>query len=197
MADRLSLSYWIRGFQTSNMLRSFEKMLRLFPASQLSGGQSTLRVSAISFREPPVLEREFNDPLELDQLLPVLREYSAPDNGYEVMAKWDLWQYENKDWRLMPTPATLMCFGPDFEADMGENLRIDFGLDSNFLPQPEIRGSVSLIQSNIKSLLRLVHDLDRAFPVEKRLLWTETGENFVERLQEALEEADLRAAENE
>lgn len=197
MADRLALSYWIRGFQSSNMIRSYEKMLRLFPASQLSGSQSTLKVSAISFREPPLLEREFNDPLDLSEVLPVLREYPAADNAYELMARWDLWQYENKDWRLAPTPATLICFGPEFEADLGENLRIDFGLDSSFLPQPQISGSISLIQSNIKSLLRLVHDLDRAFPVEKRLLWTESGENFVERLQASLEEADLTESERE
>ena len=43
-------------------------------------------------------------------------------------------------------------------------------------------------QSNLKSLLRLVHDTDEALTVESRQLSTESGENFAERLQTALEE---------
>ena len=45
------------------------------------------------------------------------------------------------------------------------------------------------IQSNIKSLLKLVHDLDDALPVETRRLWSESGENFSEKLQQALQAA--------
>jgi hypothetical protein len=44
-----------------------------------------------------------------------------------------------------------------------------------------------MIQSNIKSLLKLVHDLDDALPVETRRLWTESGGSFSEKLQQALE----------
>ena len=33
MADRLFLSYTLRGFTGMNMLRHFEKMLRVFPFS--------------------------------------------------------------------------------------------------------------------------------------------------------------------
>lgn len=190
MADRLHLSYWVRGFQQSNMVRFYEKMLRLFPISQLSRGQSTLRIHAISFQEPPVLEREFNDPLPIEEVVPLLKEYSAADAGYELETRWDLWQYEDDDWRVQPTRASLMCFGPEFEADLGENLHIDFGLDSTFLPQPDIPGSFSLIQSNIRSLLKLVHDLDNAFLVEKRSLWSESGQNFAQQLQAALQEED-------
>lgn len=188
MADRLYLSYWLRGFQSSNMVRSYEKMLRMFPFSQLSSGQSTLKIHAISFQEPPLLEREFNDPLSIDDVVPLLREYAKPDTGYEVDARWDLWTFE-RDWHLTPVQASLQCLGPDFEGDLGENLRINFGLDANFLPDPERPEGYSLIHSNIKSLLHLVHDLDRAFPVERRSLWTDSGENFAERLQQSLEEA--------
>ena len=44
-----------------------------------------------------------------------------------------------------------------------------------------------MAQSNIRSLLHLVHELDAAFPSAVRTLWTESGENFAQRLQEALE----------
>jgi hypothetical protein len=43
-----------------------------------------------------------------------------------------------------------------------------------------------MVQSNIKSLLKLVHDLDDALPVETRRLWSESGENFSEKLHQAL-----------
>jgi hypothetical protein len=43
-----------------------------------------------------------------------------------------------------------------------------------------------MVQSNIKSLLKLVHDLDDALPVETRRLWSESGENFSDKLHQAL-----------
>src|SRR6266849_6811684 len=67
-----------------------------------------------------------------------------------------------------------------------EDLSLEFGLDAHFLPQPELPGSLRMIQSNIQSLLKLVHDLDDALPVETRQLWSESGENFSEKLHQAL-----------
>ena len=43
-----------------------------------------------------------------------------------------------------------------------------------------------MVQSNIKSLLKLVHDGDDGLPVEKRRLWTESGEDFSEKLHHTL-----------
>jgi hypothetical protein len=43
-----------------------------------------------------------------------------------------------------------------------------------------------MIQSNITSLLKLVHDLDDALPVDTRRLWSESGENFSDKLHQAL-----------
>jgi hypothetical protein len=45
-----------------------------------------------------------------------------------------------------------------------------------------------MARSNIRSLLHLVRELDGALNAESRKLWTESGENFAERLQAALEE---------
>ncbi len=71
---------------------------------------------------------------------------------------------------------------------MDENLRIEFGIDSHFLPQPDAPNSPRMVQSNIKSLLKLVHDLDDTLKADRRRLWSESGDNFAERLQEALQE---------
>jgi hypothetical protein len=67
-----------------------------------------------------------------------------------------------------------------------EDLRIDFGVDTAFLPNAALPGSGKLIESNVKSLLHLVHEVEDALPVEKRLLETESGENFAAKLTQSL-----------
>ena len=99
-----------------------------------------------------------------------------------------LWQFENDTWQLAPSRVVLSCFGPEFE-DAEGHLEIEFGIDALFLPQTGQPNHVKMAQSNIKSLLKLVHDLDDALSVDRRQLWTEAGENFAERLHLALLEA--------
>ena len=82
--------------------------------------------------------------------------------------------------------VSLCCYGPEFARDLGEDLRIEFGVDAHFLPQPDLPKSLTMTQSNIKGLLRLVHELDDALTVDKRHVWSESGENFADRLREVM-----------
>ena len=85
------------------------------------------------------------------------------------------------------SPTAVIEFpAPHDDAAANCALEIEFGIDANFLPQPELPDSPRMIESNIKSLLKLVHDLDDALPVETRLLWSESGENFSDKLHQAL-----------
>lgn len=151
-------------------------------------------IQAISTAEPPLLERPLNGPIDVDEVSQIFRDYQGDDIAYVVEGWWDLWQFD-KDWELRPARVVLSCFGPEFDngtersAGDQEDLRLDFGVDSNFLPRPDILGSAKLTESNIKSLLRLVHELERVLPVERRRLETESGENFSERLQSVLSAA--------
>jgi hypothetical protein len=70
-----------------------------------------------------------------------------------------------------------------------EQIRLECGLEVWFLPSSEEPGVARMIQSNIRSLLRLAHDLDGALAAERRTLWSESGHSFVEHLQRALEKA--------
>jgi hypothetical protein len=184
MADQLYLSYWLRGFSEHNMLRHFERMLRLFPRSRLGPG-ALLRVRAVEFAEPVLLERRFAGSEGTEEILAAAAEFRNADMACEVETAWDIWQYEG-EWRLAPSAARLSCFGPLFETGTGENLRVDFGADANFLPQPGFPDSLVMVRSNIRSLLHLVHTLDDALAVDRRQLWSESGVNFAERLQSAL-----------
>jgi hypothetical protein len=185
MADQLYLSYWLRNFNEQSMLRSFEKLLRLFPFSRLTKQPSTFKMSAVDTTEPVLVEIPYPPPLEVDDVLAAAKDFQNADACYRLETWWDLWQFET-DWQLTPSRVTLCCFGPEYQHEDDDHLGIEFGLDAQFLPQPDLPNSLAMIQSNIKSLLKLVHDLDDALPVETRRLWSESGENFSEKLHLAL-----------
>jgi hypothetical protein len=189
--DQLSLSIWLDRNGRENRLRHFSTLLKSFPFSQQEQPQSTVSVHGIDSTEPPLLERPMNGPVDVSEVLPVFDDFTGDDVAYAVESWWDLWQFEG-DWKLAPASVTLSCFGPEFdngterESVRQEDLRIDFGVDSHYLPNLNTPGSAKLIESNIKSLLRLVHELDSTLPVASRKLETESGENFADRLQQVL-----------
>jgi hypothetical protein len=208
MADQLYLSYWLRIANEQNLLRSYDKLLRLFPYSRLAQQASTFKVIAVDYNEPVLAEIPYPPPVPIDSILETAKDFQNPDVCYRLETWWDLWHYTDQ-WNLEPTRVLLSCFGPDFDQgsagvhpeeaspitvfpgtakdpESGCALEIEFGIDANFLPQPDLPDSPRMVQSNIKSLLKLVHDLDDALPVEKRLLWSESGENFSEKLHQAL-----------
>lgn len=197
VTDQLSLSIWLNRNGQANRVKHFEKLLRLFPFSQRPQPQSTITIQAIDTTEPPLLERPVDGPVDVAEVLTILSDFRGEDVAYRVETWWDLWQFD-VDWALSPGRVALSCFGPEFDSGVSrgasgqEDLRIDFGVDSHYLPQPEIPGSSKLIESNIKSLLRLVHEVDSALPVERRKLETESGENFADRLQQALSETKIQ-----
>jgi hypothetical protein len=198
MADRLYLSTWLRGFTAMNMLRHYEKALRLFPYSKLAKTQSTLRVYAVEYSEPALFEQIFAPPVDIDFVLEQARAFHNADCCYEFETAWDLWRCEPpdgavdrecaaEDWKLAPSRVVIACFGPEFEHDGDEQMRIDFGLEATFVPGEGGAAGIPMVRANVQSLLRLVHDVDDRLPVERRRLWSESGENFAEKLQNALE----------
>ncbi len=192
MTDQLSLSLWLAPAAQAGRLRHFERLLRLFPFSQRPQPQSLLSIQGVAATEPALLERPLNGPVDVADILPVFVDYTGEDVAYRLESWWDLWLF-NGDWHLAPARVALACFGPEFDngtprqTSKQEDLRIEFGVETHFLPQPDIPGSAKLVESNIKSLLRLVHELDSTLPVAKRKLETESGENFAQRLQSEAE----------
>jgi hypothetical protein len=198
VTDQLFLSIWLRRQNRlapqspQERLRYFQHMVRLFPFSQRGQPQTIVTIRAVDATEPPLLERPLNAPIDPEQIIETLQDYKGEDVAYEVDTYWDLWQFD-EDWALAPARVLLSCFGPEFDngTERGtaeqEDLRIDFGVDTHYLPRLDVPGGAKLIESNIRSVLRLVHDIENALPVEQRLLETESGGNFAERLQQVLE----------
>ena len=197
MTDQLSLSIWLERHARKERMRNFKGLLRLFPFSQREQPQSVVSIHAINTTEPPLLERPFNGSVDIGEILSTLRDYEGEDVAYRVEGWWDLWQFDG-DWNLAPARVGIACFGPEFDngtdpaARDQEDLRIEFGPDAHYLPSANVPGSTRLIESNIKSLLRVVHEIDSSLAVAKRRLETESGENFAERLQHVLSGSALQ-----
>src|SRR5260370_11811281 len=68
MADQLYLSYWLHGFSAQNMLRHFEKMVRLFPFSRLALGATVFKLIPIAYSAPTRIEQSLTMPAALRRL---------------------------------------------------------------------------------------------------------------------------------
>lgn len=183
MGDPLFLSCWLKGFQALGLPVYFEKALECLPFSKLQPG-GILRVHAVSLREPPQLERAFGGDPDLKTAAALAREFLHTDCAFSLETHWDLWQWDG-DWALKPSRISIEVYAPEFESLRGEHLLIDAGPEGLFLPNPH-SGQWRPVQSNIRSVLHLAQDLDAALPVERRLLWSDTEEDFSARLEEYL-----------
>jgi hypothetical protein len=185
VADRLYFSCELRNPARGAVLAQFGKMLEQFPYSKLAKRGPVLRIYAIEHSEPPLIEREFDLGTEIEPVLEAAREFMANDCAVEIDTYWDLWQWDG-DWKLAPAAVTLGCFGPEFQQSDEDQLRIEFGADSRFLPMPGIEGGLRMGESNLKSLLKLVKDLEDSLDLVHRRLWSESGANFADVLRETL-----------
>jgi hypothetical protein len=185
MADRLYLSCWIKGYNDANLLRHFEKVLSVFPFSKLTARGPEVRVYAIEQLEPAQLERDFPPDTDPAELIAAVREFMHEDSLAEVETAWDLFQYDGS-WKLAPTGVTLSCFGRQFENEIGDQIRLDFGHDARYLPDASAEGGLKAGESNLRSLVHLVHEIEKILPMERRQLWSDSGESPAELISRSL-----------
>lgn len=183
MADPLFLSLWLDSYHAMGLPIYFQKALEVFPYSKLSPG-GILRVYALSFNEAPQLEHWFDDTPDPKEVSALAREFLHEDAAFQLETSWDLYQWDS-EWILKPTRVMIECYAPQFESELGEHLRVDAGSEYLYLPSRK-SDQLKPVQSNIRSLLHLAADIENALPVEQRRLWSETDDNFADRLQAML-----------
>ena len=199
MAERFYLGLWLRDHDGSNMLSHFRVLLESFPYSQTHPRLRGVRVYPLSWTEHPVLEEDFaEEGAELEHGLRLASDFLHDDYAYEAEAFWDLWIFQKNGgpgaWKVAPRLVRLLCHGPGFEegAQNQGDLTVDFGLDTPFRAAEEPsdpRARVVTIdhrdrlKGNIEKLLEFVRVVNERLPVEKKLIWTESGENFAELIQ--------------
>jgi len=185
MSDRLSLSCWMRSNHPIARKQNWDILLQLFPYSRLAQGPTVLRVHAVSFSEPMLFEHAYPQPCDVMEVLTVCQEFSAADTAWQLETYWDL-LCADSGWSLAPVPVHLWSFGSEFDNETGDQMRVDFGLESYFLPNINDGASIRATQANLRSIVQLVQQLSRDLPVERRHLWSESGVNFAEKLQQLL-----------
>ena len=84
MTDQLYLSIWLDQEARGKRLKHFETLLRLFPFSQRPQGQTTVSVQAVDSTEPPLLERPMNGPIDVEDVLEILHDYTGDDVAQRV-----------------------------------------------------------------------------------------------------------------
>ena len=189
MPDQLCLSLWLRGFDGQTMLERLRELLRIFPFSTLRPGIGALRIYALEFAEPGLSERMFAADIDADTVVELAGDFPEPDCAYLVEGWWDLWRHEG-GWQLSPSPVVLTCFGPRFENETGDHLRLELGPEERFLPLTGVPQSARKAHSNLQSIVRLAREIEKRLPLERQNLWSESGEDFAERLLELADEAD-------
>jgi hypothetical protein len=183
LSDHLYLSLWL-ATPEGELWTAFEQALALFPTSYVNP-TCTVRVYALEMVEPPLAEIRLE---EADASLAVAaaREFENDDCAYEVECHWDLWQRGGKEWKLLPAPVRIVAYGPAFESPSGEQLQADVGMDYLYLPSDDGERAGIALRSNLKSLLRLANDWESSLAVERRLLWSETGDDLADRIEQSL-----------
>lgn len=190
MSDRLVLSCYLSGFHVLKMHGFWEKLLKLYPYSRLTVRPVYLRALAIDTTEPPLFEKAWEPPFDPQEAIELSREFQHEDGAWQLDCEWDLMEGGN-NWQLAPVPVSLWCFGPRFENELQDHLRIDLGLEQRFLPKPGDESSARAAQANLRSLTHLVQDIEKHLPIERRHIWSESGENFAVRLQRIAEASGL------
>ncbi len=180
MSDRLYLSLWLKQASPLTQRSRFADLMGAFPFSRLSTA-GLLTVHAISFQEAPLDELAL-DAIDLSAIDRRLQEHGGPDVAFELEASWDLLVPQDNDYKLTPTRVKLLAFGREFDRDPDDDLRIEFGPETPFLPKPNGSGGYKAAEANLRSLLKLVRDVEAAVPVRKKLLWTDSGGDFAARV---------------
>jgi hypothetical protein len=128
-------------------------------------------------------------------------EFLHDDYAYEAELNWDVWVPDEggmlDQWQRQPQPVSIACLGPGFESDETEehsHLLINFGRDHVLIPPQEdpellheaLQGIAgNCYQENIGQLLSYIRLLEAKLPVERRLLWSSSGEDLAANIRAA------------
>lgn len=177
MPDHLFLSVWLKRFDDQGVLDAFRKVLEDFPYSSNLPGIRYISVHPLDWSEPAALEQEFAGGADAAYVLGLVAEFQHPDCAYQAAAFWDLEE--------SPQRVELIAYGPQFEDRDEErgHVEIDLGLETPFLSS----------QANVSKLISLVRTLTARLPVARRQLWTESGENFAEKIAGACDAGGSQA----
>src|SRR5277367_2163774 len=188
MADPLYLSLWYPNFDVEEMLPHMLSVLRQFPFSAREPGVSYVAQHPVSWGEATILERRFSPGASPEAAVLVASELLHEDYAYVFEGAWDLWvPGEDRKWQHQPSRVKFIARALDFDEGAWEqegHIQVDFGLDSSLLQE-----GVSLtaeaeehVRSNVHQLVEFTTKIEKKSGASGRLLWSESEENFAQKL---------------
>lgn len=194
MADPLYLSLWFPEYELENMLPRALSVMRQFPFSAQRPGITYVALHPVSWNEPTILERRFRPGISPEEAVVIAADLLHEDYAYLFEAAWDLWTFskDQAQWALQPAQVRFLVHGAEFDEGICEtegHIEVDLGLDSPFLqeevqltPEAETR-----VRANVQKLVDFTTKAEKASGASGRLLWSESEENFAQKLTARLQ----------
>jgi hypothetical protein len=164
-------------------------VLRQFPFSVAQPGVTYTAVHPVSVSEPTILEQRFTPGIAPEQALGTASDFLHEDYAYSFEAFWDLWIFddERQEWMQRASLVKFVIHGVDFAEGIYQqegHIQVDFGLDSPFL-QEELQltsEAEQRVRANVQKLVEFTSKAEKASGASGRLLWSESEENFAQKL---------------
>jgi hypothetical protein len=199
MADALYLSLWYPNLRLTSLP---DKLAAVLGAFATHGGEAkvyAVTVWPVSWHEAPVFQRVYKrvgdgaeGGAEIRDSVQEALELMHDDYAYEFQIGWSLWEPEeaadfDPKWARVPRLVRVTAFGPLFDEATYEqegHIRIDFGPDAPFLEE-EVQlddEAARYVAQNVRQLVDLTAEMEKASGATARLLWSELGESLAQRL---------------
>jgi hypothetical protein len=188
MADPLYFSLWFSSFEVDDMLPHTLAVMRQFPFSVAHPGITYLALHPVSWNEPTILERRFRPGVSPEEAVLIASDLLHEDYAYMFQAFWDLWvMTENGEWTLQPSLVQFLVHGTDFDDGVYQqegHIQVDLGLDSPFLQEevPLTVEAAARARANLQKLVEFSSKIEKSSGASARLLWSESDENFAQKL---------------
>ena len=189
MADSLFLSLWFPSFELDEMLPRALAVMRQFPFSAQQPGVGYVALHPVSWNEPSILEQRFRPGVTAEEAVLLASDLLHEDYAYLFEAFWDLWILapDRQEWSLQPSLVKFLVHGAEFEEGtyrQDGHVQVDFGIDSPFL-QDEVQltsEAETRVRANVQKLVEFTSKAEKASGASGRLLWSESEENFAQKL---------------
>lgn len=189
MADPLYFNLWFSSFEGDEMMPHALSVMRQFPFSTQRPGVTAIASHPVSWNEATIFEKQFKPGVEPAAAVLIASDLLHEDYAYVFEAFWDLWSFDRtgKDWVLQPERVRFIVRGVEFDEGAFEqegHIQIDFGPDSPFLQdQVELTSAAEAkVRANVQKLVEFTTRVEKSSGTNARLLWSESDENFAQKL---------------
>jgi hypothetical protein len=189
MPDPLYLSLWFPSFDIEDMLPRALAVMEQFPYSALQPGISYVALHPVSWDEATILEQRFRPGISPADAVQIASDLLHEDYAYLFEAYWDLWKLteHGKQWTLQPAGVKFLVHGLEFDDGVYQqegHIQVDLGVDTPFLHEDVQLTSEAeaRVRANVQKLVDFTTKAQKSSGATGRLLWSESEENFAQKL---------------